>query len=311
MILFNQKEDIMAYLNSKQIALIWGVGDRQVRKLCAEGKVDGALLDGKTWKIPEDAQKPIRTNARKLSLNEKINKINELKQQLDSKRPLTPAEVDRLNEEFMVNYTYDSNAIEGNTLTLQETTLVLQGITIDKKPLKHHMEAIGHKEAFYFIVDLVKDKKPLSEALIKQIHSLVLMGSPEDKGAYRRLPVTIMGASHIPPQPYLIQKQMEDLMINYKKWTKTKNIVQLVSLLHLNFEFIHPFIDGNGRTGRLLINLILMRHGYPPINIKFEDRIKYYNCFEDYYKIKKPTAMANLVADLLISRLEQYIHVLN
>lgn len=301
----------MKYLNSKQIALIWRVGERQVRKLCAEGKVDGAELVGKTWKIPQDAQKPQRVNVRKLNLKQKIDKISQLKQELDSKRPLTQAEVNRLNEEFMINYTYNSNAIEGNTLTLQETTLVLQGITIDKKPLKHHMEAIGHKEAFYFVVDLVKDKKPLNEPLIKQIHSLVLMGSPQDKGVYRKLPVTIMGASHIPPQPYLIEKQMEELIINYKKWRRTKNIVQLVSLLHLSFEFIHPFIDGNGRTGRLLINLILMQNGYPPINIKFEDRQKYYQCFEDYYITNKPNSMANLVADLLIERLEQYINILN
>lgn len=301
----------MEYLKSIEIALKWGISDRQVRKLCAEGRVDGAKLIGKSWEIPKDAIKPTKRNVRKVSLKEKVNRINQLKQELDNKRPLTSAEVNRLNEEFMIDYTYNSNAIEGNTLTLQETTLVLQGVTIDKKPLKHHMEAIGHREAFYFVVDLVKDKMQLNESLIKQIHSLVLMDAPQDKGVYRRLPVSIMGASHIPPQPYLIEKQMEELIENYKKWSKTKNIVKLVSLLHLNFEFIHPFIDGNGRTGRLLINLILMQKGYPPINIKFEDRAKYYQCFEDYYQTNKPNAMANLVADLLIERLEQYIKILN
>lgn len=301
----------MNYLNTKEIALIWGISERQVRKLCAEGRVNGAELNGKTWNIPANTQKPRRANSRALTSKEKLAKIEALKQELNSKRPLTEAEVSRLNEQFMVDYTHNSTAIEGNTLTLQETTLVLQGVTIDQKPLKEHLEIVGHKDAFYFVVDLVKDKVPLTELIIKQIHSLVLANSPKDSGVYRSLPVKIMGASHIPPQPYLIAKQMEDLIINYNKWSKTKNIVQLVALLHLNFEFIHPFIDGNGRTGRLLINLILMQHGYPPINIKFTDRKKYYACFEDYYNTGKTKEMFNLIADLLIARLEEYIKIID
>lgn len=300
----------MKYLSTKEISTLWNYTERAIRKMCVAGKIDGAIKIGKIWSIPETAQKPARLNAKPKTKKEKFDIIQDLKNILDSKRPLTEAEIKRLNDEFVVDYTYNTNAIEGNTLTLQETTLVLQGITIDQKPLKEHMEAIGHKDAFYYVVDLVKNKAELNEKIIKEIHSLVLMNNPTGKGVYRQIPVKISGASHTPPQPYLVPKQMEDLIINFKKWSKTKNIVQIVSLLHLNFEFIHPFIDGNGRTGRLLVNLILMQNGFPPINIKFTDRKKYYDCFEKYHQTNKPDEMINLISDLLIERLKQYIDIL-
>ena len=301
----------MKYLTTSQIAEKWGLTERRIRMMCQEGKIEGAFLVGKTWNIPENAEKPQRVNAKLVSTKEKWKEILSLKEELDHKRPLTEAELKRLNEEFMIEYTYNSNAIEGSTLTLKETSLVLQGITINKKPLKEHLEAIGHKDAFCYVCDLVREKTPLTESIIKQIHSLVLVAEPQDRGVYRKLPVRILGANHTPPQPYLVPKQMEDLMINYKKWIKTKNIVEVVSLLHLNFEFIHPFIDGNGRTGRLLVNLVLMQNGFPPIDIKFSDRQRYYDCFEDFAISNKPTAMIDLISDLLIQRLKEYLSILS
>lgn len=301
----------MKYLTTSQIAEKWGLTERRIRMMCQEGKIEGAFLVGKTWNIPENAEKPKRVNAKSVSPKNKLKEILSLKEELDHKRPLTEAELKRLNEEFMIEYTYNSNAIEGSTLTLKETSLVLQGITINKKPLKEHLEAIGHKDAFYYVCDLVREKTPLTESIIKQIHSLVLVAEPQDRGVYRKLPVRILGANHTPPQPYLVPKQMEDLIINYKKWIKTKNIVEVVSLLHLNFEFIHPFIDGNGRTGRLLVNLVLMQNGFPPIDIKFSDRQRYYDCFEDFAISNKPTAMIDLISDLLIQRLKEYLNILS
>lgn len=301
----------MEFLTTSQIAEKWGLTERRIRMMCQEGKIEGAFLVGKTWNIPENAEKPKRVNAKSVSPKNKLKEILSLKEELDHKRPLTEAELKRLNEEFMIEYTYNSNAIEGSTLTLKETSLVLQGNTINKKPLKEHLEAIGHKDAFYYVCDLVREKTPLTESIIKQIHSLILVAEPQDRGVYRKLPVRILGANHTPPQPYLVPKQMEDLMINYKKWIKTKNIVEVVSLLHLNFEFIHPFIDGNGRTGRLLVNLVLMQNGFPPIDIKFSDRQRYYDCFEDFAISNKPIAMIDLISDLLIQRLKEYLNILS
>lgn len=299
----------MKNISTKEMASIWGISERAVRDMCIAGKINGAMKIGQMWSIPENAKRPERTNAKQKTKREKWEIIEELKKELDNHRPLTEAELQRLNYEFVVDYTYNTNAIEGNTLTLQETTLVLQGVTIDQKPLKDHMEAIGHKDAFFYVVDLVKNKVELSEKVIKEIHSLVLMNNPTGKGVYRQIPVKISGASHTPPQPYLIPKLMEDLIISFKKWSKTKNVVQLVSMLHLAFEFIHPFIDGNGRTGRLLVNLILMQNGFPPINIKFADRKKYYDCFESFHQTNRSDAMVHLIADLLIERLKQYIDI--
>lgn len=216
----------------------------------------------------------------------------------------------RLREEFLINFTYNSNAIEGNTLTLQETALIIkEGVTIDKKPLKDHLEAVGHKEAYLYVEDLVKQKVPMSEKTIKEIHSLVLMDRREDRGIYRRVPVTIMGAVHTPPQPYLVPTKMEQLILHYEQMSAL-HVVERAAIFHLEFEAIHPFIDGNGRVGRLLLNLELMKEGYPPINVKFADRKRYYNCFTSFYeKRNDPSEMVSLVSQYLYEELSRYIEI--
>lgn len=179
---------------------------------------------------------------------------------------------------------------------------------IDKKPLKDHMEAVGHKEAFYFVQDLVKEQVPLSESVIKQIHYLVLADKKDDRGVYRRVPVRIMGAQHEPVQPYLIQPKMEQLLDDYRN--STEHIIPRLARFHIEFEGIHPFIDGNGRTGRLLVNLELMKAGYPPIDIKFADRIAYYNAFEEYHVKHNLRAMEKLFARYVNERLDSDLTML-
>ncbi|MDU3086888.1 MAG: Fic family protein [Peptoniphilus harei] len=294
------------YLGVKEIARLWNISERRVRVLCSEGRVEGAFKEGNIWKIPENAIKPydkrINNPENLLELIDKKLKI------LNNMRPLTEGEVERLTEDFMVEYTYNSNAIEGNTLTLRETDMVLKGLTVGQKPLKDHIEAVSHKEAFYFILDLVKEKRDLSESIIKQIHFLVLGDKKDDRGVYRKVPVRIMGASHEPVQPYLIEPMMESLLIDYK--SSQDNLINKLAKFHIEFEAIHPFIDGNGRTGRLLVNLELMKNGYPPIDIKFTDRIKYYDAFEEYHKKNNIKAMENLFASYVNERLNEYIKIL-
>ena len=241
-----------------------------------------------------------------------FKKVDDLLNKLNEHRPLTEGEAKRIRDEFLIDFTYNSNAIEGNTLTLHETALVLQeGITIDKKPLREHLEAIGHKEAFLYIEDLVKGKSILSEKIIKDIHSIVLMDKPQDKGRYRRIPVTISGAIHEPPQPYLVPVLMGQLMQEYEKNIENKHLIERIAMFHLQFEFIHPFIDGNGRTGRLIINLELMKEGYPPINIKFKDRRKYYDCFTDYHKNESnPIMLTKMLTGYVEEELQRYILIL-
>lgn len=293
-------------ITTKQAAEKWGISDRRVRILCANGQIEGAFQRGRSWMIPDNAQKP--TDGRIKSKENLLEQIERKKALFDECRPLTEGEVARLHADFMVEYTYNSNAIEGNTLTLRETDMVLRGLTIDKKPLKDHMEAVGHKEAFYYILELVKANKELTEAIIKQIHSLVLADKPQDRGVYRRVPVRILGASSEPVQPYQIEPLMYQLITEYA--ADNRNIVEKLASFHIRFEGIHPFIDGNGRTGRLLVNLELMKAGYPPIDIKFTDRIRYYEAFEAYNLHGDISAMTKLFAEYLNVRLDEYLAIL-
>lgn len=290
----------------KQASEKWQVSDRRVRVLCENGQINGACRIGKIWYIPDNSDKP--ADGRIKAKESLISLIEKKKTELDAKRPLTEGEAQRLYDDFMVEYTYNSNAIEGNTLTLRETEMVLRGLTVDQKPLKDHLEAVGHKDAFYYVVGLVKEKAEITESVIKQIHSLVLADKPMDKGVYRKIPVRIMGAHHEPVQPYLIEPKMYELLQDYKK--DDRNIAEKLAEFHIRFEGIHPFIDGNGRTGRLLVNLELMKAGYPPIDIKFTDRKRYYDAFDAYYVKKDLTAMTKLFAEYINARLTEYLKIL-
>ena len=294
------------FMTVKQAAEKWGLSDRRVRILCAEGKIPGAFQEGRGWKIPSDAVKP--TDGRFKSTESMQERIDRKKAELDTMRPLTAGEVARLTEEFTVEYTYNSNAIEGNTLTLRETDMVLRGLTIDQKPLKDHMEAVGHKEAFDYVRELVREKAPMSERVIQQIHYLVLADKKDDRSVYRRVPVRIMGAQHEPVQPYLVRSKMEQLLADFA--ASQEHIVTKLARFHIEFEGIHPFIDGNGRTGRLLVNLELMKAGYPPIDIKFTDRMAYYDAFDEYHVKHNLSAMEKLFARYLEERLDAYLAIL-
>lgn len=247
-----------------------------------------------------------------MDLKQKMLAVSELQAELKSLRPLNPAELKRLRDEFMIENTYHSNAIEGNTLTLRETALILQqGITIAEKPIKDHLEAIGHKDAFEYIASLTDKSEPLTERVIKDIHSLVLMNDNLNRGVYRSVPVQILGALNKPTEPYLIAGEMQELLERYQIYKVDGNIIESVSRFHIEFESIHPFIDGNGRTGRLILNFELMKAGLLPINIKFADKLKYYNSFDKYYENNKDiSVLADLIADYEIAELKRYIDMI-
>ncbi len=298
----------MEYIKVSKAAEKWGLSARRVRVMCAEGKIQGVIRKGNLYMIPDNAEKPRDSRLKASSLFDGISKKMAL---LSSMRPLTKGEVERLREDFMVEFTYNSNAIEGNTLTLKETAMALEGMTIDQKPLKDHMEAIGHRDAFLFVLDIAEKKIHISESIIKQIHSLVLIDRPEDKGTYRRIPVRIMGAYTEPVQPYLIEPKITSLLADDAIRQESMNPIERIARFHLEFEGIHPFIDGNGRTGRLILNLDLIRNGYPPINVKFTDRKKYYDAFDEYYRNGNADKMTELIAGYVNERLDYYMRVLS
>ena len=178
--------------------------------------------------------------------------------------------------------------------------------------MKDHLEAIGHKEAFDFVIESAGKDAPLTESLIKQIHSLVLMNDRKNSGVYRNIPVTISGAAHTPPQPFLLPAALEQLIADYPQIKKSRHIIEAIAEFHLRFEGIHPFIDGNGRTGRrLILNLELMKAGFLPVNIKFSDKRKYYECFDHYYSSGNTAEMlAALIAVYETEELEKYIRMI-
>ena len=206
-----------------------------------------------------------------------------LKSCLDGFRPLDPAQARRLQETFDVEYTYNSNRIEGNTLTLLETHLVVnKGLTIGGKPMRDHTEAINHQEAIDFVRDLATGAEDLTPFNLKQIHAIILRGIDRaNAGVYRSLPVSV--GQHIPPAPMHVQQGMDELFAFYDANKATMHPVELAAGFHEKLVTVHPFIDGNGRTARLVMNLILLRAGYPITVINGDDvpRVAYYDALAE------------------------------
>lgn len=210
-----------------------------------------------------------------------LEKLTQLKEKLQAQRPL-PSELGKsLRKDFLVKSTYHSNAIEGNTLTVYETKAILEdGITIAGKSMREHLEAINHKQAIILTEDIVTSKENLSERLIKELHAIILHGIDQtNAGLYRNQNVIISGASHTPPDPIVVPQLMTDLITWYNTKSDLHPLEKAV-LLHSKFVNIHPFIDGNGCTSRLLMNLELIQSGYLPVIIENEQRFKYYELLD-------------------------------
>lgn len=236
--------------------------------------------------------------------------MDKLKKELDSKRPIPKETLRSLEESINLEWTYNSNGIEGNTLTLRETQVVLEGITVGGKSIREHLEAINHEKAILYLNDLVKENNPITERNIKSIHQLVLKDiDNENAGRYRRENVTIKGATHISPDYLKVPELMKKLVLNYENWNDFHAIIQ-AALLHGELVKIHPFIDGNGRTSRLLMNLDLMNHGYNPVIIKKEDRLEYYEALDKAHTTGDYTDFVKLITKLEIVMLRKYLELL-
>jgi Fic family protein len=237
-----------------------------------------------------------------------FKQIDQKKAQLDAKRPLPKYTLSSLREKLLLEWTYNSNAIEGNTLTLNETKVVLEGITVGGKTMREHLEVINHRDAITYVEEIVQSKEPLSEWQMKNLHRLLLKGiNDEYAGVYRDQQVFISGAKHIPPAPFLIKEQIEQLMNWYEQETKQMHPVTRGAMLHAIFVGIHPFIDGNGRTSRLLLNLELMKSGFPPIVIKVENRLNYYEALDKAHTQKDYDDFIQLVAKEVEDSIDLYL----
>ena len=218
------------------------------------------------------------------NLDELYGQLSDLKKCLDSFRPFNAAQLANLQEAFDTEYTYESNRIEGNTLTLMETDLVIhKGMTIEGKPLKDHFEAVNHLNAIDYIREVVQNQTAFDRKTLLDIHGLILQGiDRSNAGAYRRANVRISGSRHVCPAYEKVPDKMDEYFSWYESHKDSLHPVQLAAEMHEKLVSIHPFIDGNGRTARLVMNLILLQNGYP-ITVIASDRkkrTKYYDSLE-------------------------------
>jgi Fic family protein len=213
-----------------------------------------------------------------------LKRIDEKLKLIQSHRPLSGNLVRKLKEQFSIEMTYNSNAIEGNRLTLKETFLVInEGITVKGRSLRDHLEAKNHHEAIHYLYELIEHEKrqTVSEQLIRSLQQLVIKDiENQESGQYRKGNVMITGSSHRPPEAYEVPKLMEELVSWVRKNQNKMHPVELAALAHHRLVYIHPFSDGNGRTARLFMNLILMQKGFPMVIILKNDRQKYYRALD-------------------------------
>lgn len=240
-----------------------------------------------------------------------LAEIDSLKDKLDTFRKLDSY---RIAQALELEYTFESNRIEGNTMTLRETDLVInEGLTISGKSMREHLEAINHQEAIAYIKQLMERNTLLNEREVLCIHNLILRGiNPEDAGKYRKVQVMIKGSSHLPPQPFMVAKEMEDFFIWYEINKKRLHPVILAAELHERLVTIHPFIDGNGRSSRLVMNLILLQHGYVIANIKgdYDNRMQYYNALEVAQTKNNKDDFLMFIAQIEKESLERYLNII-
>ena len=233
--------------------------------------------------------------------------IDSLKNKLDAQRPLSPSIIKNLQEDLILRWTYHSNAIEGNTLTLLETKVILEGITVGGKALQEHFEVINHSNAIYYVEDIIKKEEPFSEWQIRNIHQLILKNIDDDNaGRYRQQNVLISGATNTPPDYTLLNDKMAQFIDWYNTEADLMHPIARAAKVHADFVGIHPFIDGNGRTSRLLMNLELMKAGYPPCLITVENRLAYYEALDQWMASGQTEFFNQLVADAVLEGFRPY-----
>ncbi len=241
-----------------------------------------------------------------------LDEIDTLKDALNKYRELDSF---RIAQALELEYTFESNRIEGNTLTLRETDLVInEGLTISGKSMREHLEAINHVEAVTYIKQLIERNFSFNERELLSVHNLILRGIiPEDAGRYRRVQVMIKGSSYTPPQPFIVPKQMEDYFIWMEENKNKLHPVILAAEMHERLVTIHPFIDGNGRTSRLIMNLILLQNGYVIANIKgdYETRMKYYQSLETAQTSGNKEDFVLLVAQIEKECMQRYLDIIS
>jgi Fic family protein len=234
-------------------------------------------------------------------------RLNHFKNELDRHRPLPQSVLQNLHEELVLQWTYNSNAIEGNTLSLVETKVALEGLTVGGKTLREHFEAVNHRDAILFVEDLVSQNATLSEWNIKLVHQLILKNIDNfNAGTYRTINVLISGAQHRPIDAMHVASEMTNFIAWYENEGTKLHPVERAARVHADFVKIHPFVDGNGRTARLLMNFELMKSGFPPAVLPLAKRLDYYKALDEAHCHKNFAPLFSLIAEIVEQSFEPY-----
>ena len=227
---------------------------------------------------------------------------------IEKKKQLPLAVLEKLEKSFVIEYTHNSTAIEGNTLSLAETKLVLEDkISVGGKSLREIHEIINHEKAYIFIGRQIVQKQRLDENILKDIHQ-ILMENIMQGGIYRNCEVRITGAKHKPPSANEAYYQMKNFIADlYSK--NIENVIISAAWTHAEFVKIHPFVDGNGRAARLVMNYRLMENGFLPVSISQENRLKYYDVLENYALNGDIVPFSEMIFELEKQRLQEYLEV--
>jgi Fic family protein len=297
-------EELQAYFLALEVQKILQPYPKLVNKVFTLTEERIAYLSGK--KRNQKVQLPPKLEALLVTLSE-------LQRQWQAQKPLETSQLQKLQTYFNLAYTYESNRIEGNTLSLQETNLVVnEGITVGGKTLQEHLEAINHQEAIHFIEQLVVNLQTFNKSVLLQLHRLILMGiDTKNAGVYRTVEVRISGSKHVPPSPLLLNDLMEGYFEFYELNKRTMHPVLLAAEMHERLVTIHPFIDGNGRTARLVMNLVLLQNGYTLVNIKgnLKNRLKYYQALEQVQLNHEHTEFFKLILSSAEKSLLQHLEL--
>ena len=297
----------MEYMTTTTAVNKWGISERRIRQLLANGRIEGAVKIGNTWNIPINATKPVDKRSVKLAkdFSFKIskgyfNELDELLLQYNNKVYNSSNTLKDIKNEFNTNFIYQCNSLDGSSLSLKETKVVLSGITVGNKSIKEHLQVINLERTLKYIDKLVKSSDPITENNIKNLHRLLLLGIDyEFAGRYRADDPNSKRVSNV-------SELMEKLVISYGNWEKYHPIVQ-ASLLHGELVRNHPFGDGNETLSILVMNLALMSHGYLPIMITKDNKLEYYNNLAKAHLNGDYTNFIKFINNLEIEAIKDYI----
>lgn len=302
----------MKYMTVLEASRKWGISDRRVRFLCSQGRIRGIIQQGRRYLIPDTTEKPRDERIRRAKVSDprKYNdftRLDFLKGMVNETPGLSAPLQKEQDYSFLHQFTCNSSAMEGNTLNQKEVDEVLAGKVVPDHPLAEHMTVVGCLDAMSYAMTCAKDRKPLSQNVIRNIHSLILMDQPLTKGRYRRVKVRLKGAESSPVYLDLIEPRVNDLLNINTQRKKVMHPIERITRFYLEFQGIHPFEDGNGRTARVLLNLELMQNGYPPIIFRASDQEIYRKALNDFFCNHDASSMVRLISKKVENEMELYL----